>query len=288
MALSQLPTIGRTDRPSEPSPNSDISISSEAPTDTDETHHVTSTILLTVTEALTLVVVDHSAWYTLTATLDGGSEVPTSSTEVPTLSSDILSFIHRIPLFNSPTMVDTISPLKTWTTSYTSQSLPAVSTATVTETSSAKPQSSFSTAEWVGVIMGIICIVVMLFFFLLVLFQRRRRASRPAESQNNINIHLDNVPPPVSQWSRSDSTRTNITPSNYTDSRELKTAFVPRPLGVVSPPPQYQGDQKYWTGEQDLEIQGNMGESSRSRYAEAYSSAVYNDPKWKGKQREEF
>lgn len=136
--------------------------------------------------------------------------------------------------------------------------------------------------------MGIVCIVVMLFFFLLVLFQRRRRASRPAESQNNINIHLDNAPPPVSRWSRSDSTRTNVTPSNYTDSRELKTAFVPRPLGVVSPPPQYQGDQKYWTGERDLEIQGNMGESSRSRYAEAYSSAVYNDPKWKGKQREEF
>ncbi|KIL92101.1 hypothetical protein FAVG1_04508 [Fusarium avenaceum] len=126
-------------RPSESSPNSDISISSEAPTDTDETHHVTSTILLTVTEALTLVVVDHSAWYTLTATLDGGSEVPTSSTEVPTLSSDILSFIHRIPLFNTRTMDDTMSPPKAWITSYTSQSLPAMPTATVTETSSAKP-----------------------------------------------------------------------------------------------------------------------------------------------------
>lgn len=98
-------TVGRTDRPSEPSPNSDISISSEAPTDTDETHHVTSTMLLTVTEALTLVVVDHTAWYELTATLDGGSEVPTSSSEVPTFSSEILSLIHMIPLINTPTIL---------------------------------------------------------------------------------------------------------------------------------------------------------------------------------------
>jgi hypothetical protein len=66
---------------------------------------------------------------------------------------------------------------------------------------------------------------------------------------------------------------------------------VPRVSGVASPPPKYEGGQKYWTGEyheQDLEIQGNVGEPSRSRYAEAYSSAVYNDSKWKGKQREEF
>ncbi|SPJ71677.1 uncharacterized protein FTOL_01405 [Fusarium torulosum] len=278
-------------RDSEPSPNNEISTSNETPTGTDEIDHTTSTVVLIVTESMTFVFVDHSAYYTLTATLDTGSEVPTSSSEVLTSSSDILSFNDRFPLFGTITVGDITSPPKAWFTSYTSQSLPALSTTTVTEVSSAQPQFSFSTVEWVGVIVGIICIISMMFVFLLFLFQRRRRVPRPAESQNNINIRLDNVPPPVSRWSRSDSTRTNMTPSNYTDSRELKTTFVPRPLGAASPPPKYEGDQKYWTGEyeeQDLGIQGNVGEPSGSRYAEAYSSAVYNDPKWKGKQREEF
>ncbi|KAM0244271.1 hypothetical protein ACHAP5_006387 [Fusarium lateritium] len=284
-------TIGRTNGPSEPSSDDEISTPSEASTDTDEVDHTTTTVVLTMTESMTFVFIDHSAYYTVTATLDAGSEVPASSNEVPTFSSEISSFNDRIPLFSTLTISDIMSPPKAWSTSYiTSQSLPAVSTATVTATSSPHPQFSFSTAEWVGVIIGIICITSMVLVFLLFLFQRRRRASRPAESQNNINIRLENAPP-VSRWSRSDSTRTNPTPSNYTDSRELRTVFVPRPLGVASPPPRYEGDQKYWTGEcheQDLGIQGNVGESSGSRHPEAYSSGVYNDPKWKGKQREEF
>jgi hypothetical protein len=289
LALSQ--SVDRTDGPSEPSSNNDTSTSIETPTDTDEIDHITSTVVLIVTESMTFVFVDHSAYYTLTATLGISSEVPTSSSEMPTSNSDILSFNDRIPTFSTLAIGDVMSPPKAWSTSYTSQSLPAVSTATVTEVSSAQAQFSFSTVEWVGVIIGIICIIAMMFAFLLFLFQRRRRVSRPAESQNNINIRLHNVPPPVSRWSISDSTRTNITPSNYPDSRELKTTFVPRPLGVAGPPPKYEGNQKYWTGEyqeQDWGIQGNVGEPSGSRYAEAYSSAVYNDPRWKGKQREEF
>ncbi|KAM0212737.1 hypothetical protein ACHAQI_004694 [Fusarium lateritium] len=284
-------TVDQINKPSEPSSNNEISTPSEASTNTDEVDHTTTTVVLTMTESMTFVFVDHSAYYTVTATLDAGSAVPASSNEVQTFSSEISSFNDRIPLFSTLTISDIMSPPKAWSTSYiTSQSLPAVSTATVTATSSPQPQFSFSTVEWVGVIIGIICIISMTLVFLLFLFQRRRRASRPAESQNNINIRLENGPP-VSRWSRSDSTRTNITPSNYTDSRELRTVFVPRPLGVACPPPRYEGGQKYWTGEcqeQDLGIQGNVGESSGSRYAEVYSSGVYNDPKWKGKQREEF
>ncbi|KAF4993667.1 hypothetical protein FGRMN_6385 [Fusarium graminum] len=248
---------------------------------TDMADHITATSTVTWTDFATLTFIDGSADLKHTLTLD-------ESSDTSTLSNNMASSNTDLSLFSTITIMP---PAETWSTLYTaSQSLPDTPTATVTVSSSA--QVSLSTVEWIGVTIGIISIFAAVSAVLLIFVLRRRRELRPAESQNNINIRLDNIPaaPPVSRWSRNTSSRSNLPRSNYTDSRELKTTFVPRRLGVVGPPPTYEGDQKYHTGEyqeQDIGIQERTVEAS-GPVNEAYSSAVYNDPKWKGKQREEF
>ncbi|KAF5670548.1 hypothetical protein FHETE_4455 [Fusarium heterosporum] len=226
----------------------------------------------------------------------GDGTVEHSETSTTDTSKSIL------PTTVTATMLPSMQgPIQEIDSSTTDEVDHTTATSTVTWTDSAtltfidvssSPQVSLSTVEWIGVTIGIISVFAAVSAVLLIFVLRRRRASRPAESQNNISIRLDNIPvaPLVSQWSRNTSSSSNIPRSNYTDSRELRTTFVPHRPGVIGPPPTYEGDQKYHTGEyqeQDIGIQEHAGEASGPGY-EAYSSAVYNDPKRKGKQREEF
>ncbi|KAJ4254419.1 hypothetical protein NW762_010017 [Fusarium torreyae] len=209
-----------------------------------------------------------------------------SLTEPESTVSETSSFSSSEEMmFSTITVTDIMPSIKTWSTSYaTSQSLEAPPTSTI---AAGSPRVPLSTVEWIGIVVGIVSVLALIFIAVIILL-RRRHTQRPADSQNNINIQLDNVPPPRSGW---DTSRSQSV-SRYTDSRELKTNFVPQRVGPGSLPPNYDNlNQRYWAGdyqEYNMGVRGTEGEASGSRNAEGYSSAVYNDPKWKGKQREEY
>ncbi|KAF4968823.1 hypothetical protein FSARC_3851 [Fusarium sarcochroum] len=259
------------------------------------TSTTTMTSTTTRTSKETVYISDVSSEETVSSSvssIDIGDAIRTILNPLDEFSTVTLSDVETSSSSSEPSMFctitigDLIPPTSTWSTSAsTTESLDVPATSTQVPASA---QVSLSKVEWIGIGVGII-VVLALIFLAVVILTRRRHSPRPAGSQNNINIQLDNGPFPRSGW---DTSRSQLSVSRYTDSRELKTTFVPRPLGPGSPPPNYENlNQRYWTGdypEYDLGVRGTEGEASGSRYAEGYSSAVYNDPKWKGKQREEY
>ncbi|KAM0556967.1 hypothetical protein ACHAPJ_005646 [Fusarium lateritium] len=246
------------------------------------TSTTTMTSTTTRTSKETVYISDVSSEATDLSPLDDFSTVTLSDVESSSSSSSSTEAI----MFSTITIGDLIPPASTWSTSSSaSQSLDIPPTSTQGPRSA---QDSLSKVEWIGIGVGIVVVLALIFLTVAILL-RRRRTPPPADSQNNINIRLDNGPFPRSAWSTSNS---QASVSRYTDSRELKTNFFPQTFGSASAPPNFEKlNQRYWAGDYqgyDLGVQGTGGEASGSQYAEGYSSGVYNDPKWKGKQREEY
>ncbi|RFN51228.1 hypothetical protein FIE12Z_4546 [Fusarium flagelliforme] len=151
-----------------------------------------------------------------------------------------------------------------------------------TSTAAPSSKSLLSTVELVGVVIGTLCLLAMLCIPILFVLWRRRR-SPPSDSQNNINIRVNNDG--RSRWSHSDdSVPTPLPTAEPIELKEIKTETVKRPLTrVMSPPPHYND---YWKGENEdyeMGVRGTGGEPSGSQYSEPQ----YSDPKGKGKARDD-
>jgi hypothetical protein len=117
-------------------------------------------------------------------------------------------------LWSTVTINDTIPPSSTLTTLYTtSQEQPDLPT--TTEASSSN--DSLTTAGVVGVAIGV-CVVLGIIGFSMYRYLKYCR------NRNGTNIRF-NFPYGVSRFS--ETSRSNPTPSNWTDSRGLKTVFAP-------------------------------------------------------------
>ncbi|KAF5024222.1 hypothetical protein F66182_3736 [Fusarium sp. NRRL 66182] len=191
------------------------------------------------------------------------------------------------------------SSSSTWSTSYTSANPEPFPTSTMVTTSG---NLSLKTVEWIGVGVGAASFFIIILVTLSIVIYRRRRGPGSTSSENNGSVSVLNSD--FFRYGSSRTARTQTQPSEWTDSRELKTTGEPasadeielqhafeRPIG--SSPPNYG---KYWTRgyhANDLGARDVESETPGSRYgersaAQGYSSSVYSDPKWKGKQREEF
>ncbi|KAF4447473.1 hypothetical protein F53441_8957 [Fusarium austroafricanum] len=207
----------------------------------------------------------------------------TSTTSASTTDQSVTSSVS-----STLTAINITPSSETQTTSYTtSQSQSDLPTSTTTAVSSGGP---LPTAELVGIVVGAISLAAILIFVVGfgVILHRRKRAARASDNRKSAPVQVNALRSHFSV----DSSQPNPTPSNWTDSRELKTEFIPKPPKVANPSRTYEVN-RYWDIDSEgynrgLKVDEGEGEPSGSRDIEEYNSGIKHELKWKGKEREEF
>ncbi|KAG8355692.1 hypothetical protein FVEN_g13158 [Fusarium venenatum] len=98
----------------------------------------------------------------------------------------------NVAITESSQVTTTLDTTLISTTSSTSST--SSSTILPSATASVAPESSSpSTGEWVGIIVGSVCMLVLVIIFILSFYFRSRPKAPTRENSNNINIRLDNV-----------------------------------------------------------------------------------------------
>ncbi|KAG8671164.1 hypothetical protein FPOAC2_04487 [Fusarium poae] len=137
-------------------------------------------------------------WVTESSTYTIDIPTQSSSTDQPTTTSESTTQ-GSVTVPYSMSLKPIIPPWwsESFTNTFTKSAITTESSSTIlpSATASAAPEaSSTSIGEWVGIIVGSVCMFVLIVMFILSFFFRSRPKKPTRENANNINIRLENGP----------------------------------------------------------------------------------------------